>query len=408
MTTRSDGTSPRAAPEPHPARGRCRPRFAADRIALGAFLAHIALVTLTAVLTVWLTPSRAWVRPDLGGWADWLVAPLAIWDGGWYAEIAADGYGGRRERAAFWPLYPLLLRGASWLSGARVEVAGVVVSNLALLVALIALHRLVRADHPGKVADRTVWLVALLPNGFVFSAVYTESLFLALSATSLLTARSGRRAIAAVLAALAAVTRNTGLLIMIPLAALALGQVGWRPGHLLRRAWPLVLVPLAPLAFLWHLDGLWGDPLLPMRVGAHWDRHPAWPWRSLWTGTHVALRAYRAWLTGGDWLPPLGDVPRLIGLPAVAAAIAVLPRCLRRLGWGYSTYAVACLLVPLASPAGYNGFLSVPRYLLPVFPLWVAAATLPISTGRWRPLLAVMAAGQAILFALHASGYFVA
>ncbi|MDQ3513555.1 MAG: hypothetical protein M3462_07815 [Chloroflexota bacterium] len=380
----------------------------ADRVPLLAFLTHLALVTLTAVLTVRFVPSRTWVRPDLGGWAGWIVAPLAIWDGGWYAEIAGDGYGGRRERAAFWPLYPLLLRGAAWLTGAGVEVAGVVISNLALLVALVALHRLVRADLPGRVADRAVWLVALLPNGFVFSAVYTESLFLALSASSLLAARRGRWVIAVALAALAAVTRNTGLLVLIPLAALAVGQAGWRPGPLLRLAWPLALVPLAPAIFLWHLENLWGDPLLPMRVGAHWDRHPTWPWRSLWTGTHTALRAYRDWFTGGDLLPAPGEAPRLIGLPAVGVALVLLPRCWHHLGWGYTSYAVACLLVPLASPAGYNGFLSVPRYLLPVFPLWIAAATLPISTGRWRVLLVALATGQAVLFFLHASGYFVA
>ena len=380
-----------------------------DRTALRAFLAHIALVSLTAVTTVWFAPSRAWTRPDLGGWADWIVAPLAIWDGGWYAEIAESGYGGRRERAAFWPLYPLLLRGASWVSGARVEVAGVILSNLALLIALVALGRLVRADYSTNVADRSVWLVAMLPNGFVFSAVYTESLFLALSVTALLAARSGRWGIAAALAALAAVTRNTGLLILIPLTAMAIGHVGWRPGPLLRLAWPLALVPLAPAAFLWHLNDLWGDPLLPMRVGAHWDRHPAWPWRSLWTGTHTAMRAYGRWLGGrAGWLPNPSETPRLIGLPAVAVAIALLPRAWQRLGWGYMAYAAASLLVPLASPAGYNGFLSVPRYLVPVFPLWVTAATLPISPGRWKLLLAGLALGQAVLFALHASGYFVA
>jgi len=380
-----------------------------DRAAYLAFLTHVALVLTTAVVTVWAAPSRSWVRPSLGGAAEWLVAPLAIWDGAWYAEIADGGYGGRRERAAFWPLYALLMRIGHRLTGWDRMTIGVVVSNLALLVALVTLHRLVRADHSGSVADRTVWLVALLPNGFVLSAVYTESLFLALTMTSLLAARSGRWRVAATVAAMAALTRNTGALVLIPLAAIAIGQLGWRPGELARRAWPLALVPLAPIAFLWHLDRLWGDPLLPMRVGSHWDRHPAWPWESLWTGGHTALRAYAAWLSGDwGWLPEPGSAPRLIGLPAVAVALALLPRCRRRLGWGLTAYAVASLLVPLASPAGYNGFLSMPRYLVPIFPLWVAAATLPLSPSQWRALLVGCAAGQAVLFALHATGYFVA
>ena len=42
--------------------------------------------------------------------ADPLLAPLARWDSVWYLRIADSGYGDSAPRAAFFPLYPLLVR----------------------------------------------------------------------------------------------------------------------------------------------------------------------------------------------------------------------------------------------------------------------------------------------------------
>ena len=44
------------------------------------------------------------------GLAEPLLAPLARWDSVWYLRIADSGYGESAPRAAFFPLYPLLVR----------------------------------------------------------------------------------------------------------------------------------------------------------------------------------------------------------------------------------------------------------------------------------------------------------
>ena len=49
--------------------------------------------------------------------ADPLLAPLARWDSVWYLRIADSGYGESTARAAFFPLYPLLVRGVGTLFG---------------------------------------------------------------------------------------------------------------------------------------------------------------------------------------------------------------------------------------------------------------------------------------------------
>src|SRR5919205_1206428 len=49
--------------------------------------------------------------------ADPLLAPLARWDSVWYLTIADSGYGGSTARAAFFPLYPLLVRALGTVFG---------------------------------------------------------------------------------------------------------------------------------------------------------------------------------------------------------------------------------------------------------------------------------------------------
>src|SRR5687767_1905052 len=70
-------------------------------------------------------------RP-FGELGDALVAPAARWDTVWFLDIAQSGYDD--QRAAFFPLYPLLTKGAGALTGS-VLVGGMVISFACLLVA---------------------------------------------------------------------------------------------------------------------------------------------------------------------------------------------------------------------------------------------------------------------------------
>ena len=57
-------------------------------------------------------------EPELThAFADPLLAPLARWDAAWYLRIADSGYGDSEPRAAFFPLYPLLVRSLATLGG---------------------------------------------------------------------------------------------------------------------------------------------------------------------------------------------------------------------------------------------------------------------------------------------------
>ena len=167
------------------------------------------------------------------GWlGDVLAAPAARWDAAWYLVIARYGYRPdlgvyTSSRTAFFPLYPLGLRTIAWFGVPQV-LAGVLLSVGAFTLALYGIHRLTtlelaRGAWPSLAGDRVaeaarlaVLLTAFAPMAFFFSAVYSESLYLALSVGLFWSARHGRWMWVGVLGALAGATRSTGLVLILP------------------------------------------------------------------------------------------------------------------------------------------------------------------------------------------------
>src|SRR5215210_9377058 len=98
--------------------------------------------------------------------ADPVLAPLARWDSAWYLTIADSGYGGSTARAAFFPLYPLLVRGVGTVSGgshAALLIAAFLVSLAAFLAALVLLYRLVELELGRPLAQPVLLLLAVFP-----------------------------------------------------------------------------------------------------------------------------------------------------------------------------------------------------------------------------------------------------
>ncbi|HWO71681.1 MAG TPA: mannosyltransferase family protein, partial [Actinomycetota bacterium] len=83
-----------------------------------------------------------WPAPEPGpGWRN-LVTAWERFDALWFLRIAEEGYREGDGSAAFFPLYPLAIRTVSRLLGGRPLAAALLVSNAALLAALVVLHLL--------------------------------------------------------------------------------------------------------------------------------------------------------------------------------------------------------------------------------------------------------------------------
>ena len=342
------------------------------------------------------------VTRPFGALANALVAPLARWDSVWYLAIANDGY--PRDdvrRAAFFPLYPLLLRAANALVG-RPVVAGALVSLACFAVALVLLHRLTALELGRPAARATVWALALFPGAVFFSAVYSEALYLALSVGCVYAARTGRWAWAGAAGALGAATRSAGVLLVIPLALLWLERADGRRRTLRDAAW-IALVPLGLVGFCAALALGGGDATAPLRAQAIWMRHFAGPFAGVWDGTTAA------W--GG--LQRLGDPASRANVVLYGFLLAALPAvvgAVRRLPPAYGAYVLCALALPLSYPVGPQPLMSLPRFLGVLFPLfmWLGAWLTDGGRARRVAVLGPSALGLAVVSAVFATWHWVA
>src|SRR3954464_3353469 len=156
-----------------------------------------------------------------------VLAPMARWDSVWYLTIAGSGYAGSTARAAFFPLYPVLVHGLGTVFGgshAALLLAAFAVSIAAFLAALARLYRLPELDLGRRLARPTLLLLAVFPAAVYFGAPYAESLFLLLAVGAFYAPRPDRRAWAGACAGLASASRSAGLLLVVPLAMIWWGS----------------------------------------------------------------------------------------------------------------------------------------------------------------------------------------
>jgi Mannosyltransferase (PIG-V) len=382
------------------------------RVARRFLLIRVGFWLGAAVTLLWSPIRDAVAQPPFRAWiglGDWLFDTFAQWDSVWFLHIARHGYD-LKETAAFFPLYPLVVRGVSEVLRSDVA-AAVLVSLAAGTVAVVVLHRLARRLLGEAGAETTVLLVALYPTAFVFTAAYSDGLFLALAAWSFLAAVERRPLLAGVLGGLACATRLVGLALLPALLVLL-----WPSGRrgFLRLA-PLLLLPAAVAAYALYLDHKLGDPWAFIHAqGVYWHRHVhgAGPLTGLW----LALKdGYQGASELVQHLPraPHGTFEHrdqwaswnVVNLVLLAAAAWLTWVAWRRLGIAYGLFSVATLLIVLTSPADLVPLVSLPRFLLGDFPLFLALGLLlrDRPTARLWTLVAFAAIGgaAAAAFAHH-------
>lgn len=383
---------------------------------VSVFAAHWLLVTVVAALATRYAyanpPVKAlgWQLPQLDGLSELVVQPMRNWDGFWYGLIAERGYI-HSATTAFWPLYPWTMRFTGNLLVIPYETAGYLLSNVAFLLALVVLYRFVATEWGHEAARRSTLLLAFFPTAFFYTAVYSESFFLLFCVLAFYWARSGRWWLAGLAALLAGLTRNVGVLLIVPLGIMFLRQFGpairrqWHDP----RAWPaqtlaLGLIPLGPVLYMVYLWREFGSPLTTVEAQEGWARVQAMPWTSF----QMAFEQWR-----GDWLTALLSSPSWTTLTSypvrmsfaeyesldIAMAflgIALIAYTLRVLPIEYGSWVAIMFALPLFSPSTIHPLMSVPRFLVVLFPLFIAVG---IATRR-RFLLPAILVPSSLLMAL--------
>ncbi len=298
------------------------------------------------------------ISPELFAWANF--------DGEHYLSIAIFGY--KHLEQAFFPLYPLLISFFSnpdpsdlLTSLINSTIAGLFISNISFALALIFLWELIRIDFPKKIAYLAIILLLTFPTSFYFGAVYNESLFLLLSVLSFYSARKGNWLAAGLFGAVASSTRVFGILLLPALLIEA-----WQQKIPLSKFIWVFLIPLGLIAYMWYLKVTSGDPIafynLQTLVG---EQHQ----RGIILLPQVYFRYIKMLITTSMQNPIFQT---LILEFAVGLLFFFLPiyGYFKKIRLSYVLYALVGFLIP----AIQGSFSSSPRYVIILFPAFLAAA----------------------------------
>jgi hypothetical protein len=372
---------------------------AGQRQALDIYLWSRAAIWIAAIFAFFFfEPNR---HPDASRWDTPRLHELgyftdiwARWDSDFFLRIAQNGYDG--ASVAFHPLYPAIVAVLGRILFGHYLLAGLIVSLACCLASFLLLYRLAEERLGPEGAERSVLYLAVFPMSLFLQAVYSESLFLLLVLAAFALAERNRFASAGVLAGLAILTRAAGVALLPALALLA-----WRERDRLRALGAVALaLPVAavyPLVLWQQVD----DPWAFSHAQDRWHRHvsPAGPLGGIWDGAVSAWRGLEQFVVGhGTHVAGANQMhaaaENLQAFVFLVLFVALTVVAWRRFGAPYGLFAAVSLAIPLSYPSSRWPLLSLPRFGLTIFPLFLALAVLG---GRPRAHTAIVAVSSLLL-----------
>lgn len=302
---------------------------------------------LATALQPGLTFKQALLKWDSGIW-------LTAIEHGWPHHLPmVNGHVGG-STAAFFPLYPLIVRAVVSITGLGDFVTALLVSALTGLGAAVLLWFFTRELGGDTVADRATALFCFYPGALVFTMAYSEGTLLVVAIPCLWALLRRQWLLAGCLAGLATAARPNALG-LIPLCGLVALEAVIR-----RRDWKALIAPaLSPVGVVAFVV------FLHQRTGS-WT---AWPATERgWSGPNTYF--------GGIWSAidtfihhswhPI-ETFILVGAVTIAVGLPLLIRA--RLPWPVWAYTVLALI-----PAIVSHISTTPRLVLIAFPLFIGAA----------------------------------
>ncbi len=315
-------------------------------------------------------------------------ALLGVWQRGdtiWYTKIAMRGYAQGDGTTVFFPLYPILMRLAGKVFLGNYLLGGIIVSNVAYFLALVYLYKLSQLEFDSQVASRAVVYLSVFPTAFFFLGVYTESLFLFFAVAAFYYARKGNWLAASIMGLLAALTKQLGLLLLLPLLYEYLAEREFAIRSVRRDVLLLSLIPVGILAFLLFRQFYIGDAFLVETYRLRWAVNASWPWSNIADSLAAIFNTGR--------FPALNPEDTLLrrifynsfDLACVGLFLFLAIVSFRRLRLSYGLYMVSVLFVVLMQNfRPPYPIVALPRYVLVLFPgFMVLGAMVKNKTLHW-------------------------
>lgn len=310
---------------------------------------------------------------------------MVRYDGFQYTHIAESGYT-NTSYTAFFPLYPLLIRMVTALSGLSYQIVGLLLSWVLIIPMAIMIFKWAKLESK-KLKIKVnpyllLGLLAIFPTSFYLALAYTETLFILLTVSALYFYRSERYFVALLFALLSSATRTQGVILCVFFGVDFI--LNWRANKTFdyRKLVPAVFGVFGLLAYMAFLSVYFGNPLEFLEAQKSWGR------------------------LEGNVITNLISSMRPVFLWFILILIVGLKSIWQYLGKAYFVYSLIFILLPVSS----GRLDSINRYMLSLIPLFLAlafaASTKPkaIQFG-YVALSSFLLAWSIILFA---NGYWVA
>jgi Gpi18-like mannosyltransferase len=368
--------------------------FAVTRLAI-AFIAYLAvpLIADSQVPIYHLRPEASVVLDVFG----------SRWDTGFYVSIAEEGYryeGVELPSVPFFPLLPLLMRTLTPLVGDTL-LAGVLISNVTLLLTVVLFYRLVAAGWGQQMADRTIWYFLIFPAAFFGSAIYTESLFLLCAIGALYFARRGYWEVAALLGIAATMTRFVGIIVAVMLLVEWWVQRRTATNNKRPSVFALLApaaVPLGTLAYMAYLQRAFGDPLAFVHGAAAWARRPQSPFTTLAGLIEKPVGGWGSGLLSGNI-----HLDNWLDFAFVAVFLALGFMLLYQKHWSEGVFVTLGILITMSSGL----LMSQRRYMWVLFPAFIVLAQWGDRPWADKLITTISLVCLALFTAMFANGYWV-
>ncbi|MEQ9618252.1 MAG: glycosyltransferase family 39 protein [Deltaproteobacteria bacterium] len=333
---------------------------------LNSPLRELSVIIIVTIIGTFFLAYAAFVLLE-DTFPDSVISIWNTWDTQHYLDIAQYGYTNsaideKKLQIVFFPLYPFIIKIFSFAFKDYLFSA-LLVSNIAYAGAVVYLFKLVRIDYDDDDALRAGIYISIFPTAYFFHAPYTESLFLVFTVASLYYARRSKWALSGTAGMLAAATRITGIILLPVLVIEYLYQNEYKIKNTRKEILWLGAVGLGLLFYLVINYVTFGDPFkfLEFQKG-HWSKELALPIKgffSAWSGIF--------WRKPADAL--LGGWAEII---FAALGLILIIYSFFRLRLSYGVYALLTWLTVTST----SFWLSIPRYTLSIFPIFIALSIL--------------------------------
>jgi hypothetical protein len=377
--------------------GRPQPWARSVTVVASAVLTTRLVVLVSMVLSTATLPLSP--NSPIGKAVAGFIGAMTRWDANHYVTIARYGYQPGSEEIAFSPLYPMTIRAvhtlvAWWPSTQEgYRLAAVLVANAAMIVAAALLYAVARDEWGRRPAERSIWLFLAFPTALFLSVGYSESLYLSLTLGTALCLRRQHWLAAGGLGALAALSRPQGVLVVVLIAAEAWAQRRTLVDMVgrLRVLAALGLPALAMVGWMAWQGLVLGDALAFAHVQSEWARGLTLPW-----DTFIRFASGPISVHSG--------LHSLVDLAFTIFAVVMVALVWRWSHRSYAWYGSALLLAPLLT----GTLLSMPRFVLGIFPIFTLLGRLTARPRVERVVLTLSVGGLALASAWYAQYYWVA